>query len=402
MTSRTARLRIKLALLVAALIIAALIPFLNIPTGGLFPSSLNGVGSMQLLSTILVTAAVAITLDLMFGYTGILSMGHALFFALGCYGFVKLADILPLPIAVVGALLLTMIVAFLATGPALRMKGLLGFPMATLALGQLLAIVVSRGYFGTGGEEGLILNSDVIPEFLIGIRNTRNLYWLALALVAVVAALVAWLVRTQFGSVLQAIRENPLRAEYLGYNVFRYRLLATVIASALAGLCGVVYAFVTAGANPGITELEFSLALILMVVLGGRGLIWGAGIGAALYTFLTVRLAELSTSEWVAGLPAALQVPVSEPRFMLGVILVLIVLFMPGGLASLFRRRASSRNGADHPDNSRDATTPKDLKFRVRVGMVRPLPPGGGATMPHPAGDGSRRMTSLRIQGPNR
>src|SRR5690349_20209928 len=132
----------------------------------------------------------------------------------------------------------------------------------------------------------------------------------------------------------------------MGYHVYGYRLLSASLASFLAAGCGVVYSIVMGGANPSIIQVEYSLALMLMVVLGGSGRLWGAALGGALYTYLNLRLDALASSDAVVSLPAWLQVPLAQPNFILGVVLVLVILFVPGGLASILtgrrRIRASS------------------------------------------------------------
>jgi branched-chain amino acid transport system permease protein len=333
----------------------AVLPFLHRSVGGLLPGPVNSPGSLQVLALMLVAASVAMTLDLMFGYTGLASFGHSLYVGFGAYATVILSNNpkLGFAIGVPLAMALSLIVAFVGNAAALRLTGL-GFSMATLAMAQGFSIAVERGFLGSGGEVGVTFARGVLPDALRGVLNTRNAYWLALALAVVVYVVCALLVRTHVGHVWQGIRENPLRTKVIGYNVYAYQLAAATISCTMAAMCGVVFAVVMGGANPGIAGLHYSLAVVLMVVLGGRGVLWGAALGGVLYQFLTLRLPSLSSSDVITGLPEIFQVPLSQPNFFLGVAFILIILFMPGGLASLFTRRwrAASRSRSRDDDGA--------------------------------------------------
>jgi branched-chain amino acid transport system permease protein len=347
----------------ALVVVLAILPLLHRSVGSLLPGPINSPGSLQVLALMLVAAAAAITLDLMFGYTGLMSFGHSLYVGFGCYATVILSNnprfgfALGVPLAMA----LSVVVAIAGNAAALRLTGI-GFSMATLAMAQGFAIAVERGFLGSGGEVGVTFARGVLPDPLRGVMNTRNVYWLALALVVVVYVICSVLVRTHVGHVWQGIRENPLRTKVIGYDVYAYQLASATISCTLAAMCGVVFAIVMGGANPGIAGLHYSLAVVLMVVLGGRGVLWGAALGAVLYQFLTLRLPSLTSSGVVTGLPEFLQVPLSQPNFFLGVAFILIILFMPGGLASIFtrgyRRGASKHSGqSKEDDGGRPAAT---------------------------------------------
>lgn len=339
-------------LLAAALVFAILVPYLHLTFGALLPGPLDSVGSMNLLALMLIAAATAVTLDVVFGYTGLLSLGHGVYFGLGCYTVVMFTNLeaLEFPAAVLLAMVTTLALSVIGNASALKLTGF-GYAMATLALVQLLAIFIERGYAGSGGEVGLTYGFGSLPDAITGLGNTRNIYWLALATLVVVYALARWAVSTEAGSVWQAIRENPLRAQVLGINVYAYRLAAATFGSFLAGLCGIVYSIVMGGANPSIVELTYSLGLILMVVLGGRGVLWGAMLGGLFYTYLNLRLASVATASGMQDLPDVLRVPLTQPKFLLGIVFVLVILFMPGGLASAVtvQRRRRTPNASDTP-----------------------------------------------------
>jgi branched-chain amino acid transport system permease protein len=148
---------------------------------------------------------------------------------------------------------------------------------------------------------------------------------------------------TRLGRVWQAIRENELRVAVMGYNVYLYKLSVAAISGILAGICGIVYAIVLGGADPTVTGLFYSLGLIVMVTLGGKGRIWGALIGGVLYTYLQQRLPVLAGSDSVQSLPKALRIPLSEPQLLLGVVFLLFIFFLPGGLAQLITRMFGKR-----------------------------------------------------------
>ena len=176
------------------------------------------------------------------------------------------------------------------------------------------------------------------------------MYWTAFVLLVLIYAFTKWIMKTQTGRIWQATRENALRVEVLGFNVYVYRLLAAGVASTLASVCGVAYAIVMGGADPSITVILFSLSLILMVVLGGRGLIWGAVIGGVLYSYLDLRMPALSGSQAIADLPAAARIPLEQPQFILGALFVVVIIFLPGGIADGLRRlgdRLSTRQARD-------------------------------------------------------
>jgi branched-chain amino acid transport system permease protein len=335
----------------ALVVLLALAPLTDRHLGGLLPGPINSAGSLQLLALMFVAAATAVTLDVMFGYTGLLSFGHALYFGFGCYSTVILGNGLGFTNGVLLATLLTFLVALVGNAASLRLTGI-GYSMATLALAQALYIGVERGFLGSGGEVGVTYSFGVLPDPFVGIVNTRNVYWLALALLVVVYAVCALAVRSEAGHVWQAIRENDVRTQVLGYHVYGFRLGASMISCTLAGICGAVYSVVTGGANPGIVFLGYSLSLVLMVVLGGRGVLWGAVVGGLLYTYLSQRLSELSDSSTVTDLPEVVRLPLTQPNFILGVLFILIILFLPGGLASIVTKR--SRRPRPRRDADRD------------------------------------------------
>lgn len=326
---------------VAVLVVLAALPYASVPLPGVLPGLVNSPGSMQLLALCLVFGGVALSYDLLFGRTGLLSFGHALFVAAGSYtaALVLAQPGTGLGSALGAAVVVGVVLPLVVGAVALRVSGI-AFAMVTLAFAQAGSILVLRNPGGlTGGEEGLALNRDGLPELLVGVANAPYRYWLALAYLALAWAVVAWLVRSRVGHVWAAARENPERVGVLGLSVYRAQLLAVVAGGLLGTLGGVAHLLVVGGATPSITTAEFTLGLLVMVVLGGAGSRWGAVLGGVLYTYLDNRLLELASSDAVEGLPAVLRVPLSEPTFVLGALFVAVVFFAPGGLVGLVRRR---------------------------------------------------------------
>ncbi|WP_209313786.1 branched-chain amino acid ABC transporter permease [Blastococcus sp. TF02A_35] len=212
-----------------------------------------------------------------------------------------------------------------------------------------------------------------MPDAFVGVLNTVNLYWLALAYLVLVYVVVTWVTGSRAGKVWQAIRENERRVEVLGLQPYRFKLLVFVIAGLLAALGGVTHLLLLGGSTPRTTTSDFTIGLLIMVVLGGAGSRWGAVLGGVLYTYLDNRLTDLANSPTVQDLPGWLQVPLSEPLFLLGTLFILVVFFVPGGIAGLVdrvrERRAGRRPGDGGPAAGRVV---EQLREQVGAGL------GGG------------------------
>jgi branched-chain amino acid transport system permease protein len=321
----------------------ALLPLSSLSLPGLLPGSFASAGTLQVLAICMIFAALALSYDVLIGFTGLLSFGHALYFAFGVYVTAILItrahwDLLPAGMAAVAV---GVVVAVLTGAVSLRVSGI-AFAMVTLAVAQAGSVFVIQDPLNiTGGVEGISLDADRVPDVFIGVVNTRNLYWLALALAAVVYVIVRGVTNSSAGHVWAAIRENEQRVAVLGLRPYLFKLIAFVVGSSLATLCGVVYVVVLGGATDGVTTASFTLSLLVMVILGGSGVRWGAMLGGFVYTLLEQRLGSLAGSDQVAGLPDVLRIPLSQPLFILGVIFILAVLFLPGGFASLLRSSRS-------------------------------------------------------------
>jgi branched-chain amino acid transport system permease protein len=322
------------------LVALALVPKVGADIPKLFNGPINSPGTLQLLALCLVFAGLALTYDLLFGFTGLLSFGHAFYFAVGVYMTAialtkwhwSFAESL-LFVAVVGLVLPVVIGAV-----SLRVGGI-AFAMVTLAVAQVGAVLAIKNPHGwTGGEEGFGTDYTKLPEAFVGVLNTKHLYWLALGYAAAVFVIVRWAVESSPGRIWQAIRENEQRVEVLGLHPHPFKLTAFVLSSFLATAGGVVYLLLGTGPNPEVTSANLTLTLLIMVVLGGAGTKWGAMIGGVLYTYLNNRLGAIGDSSTVQGLPDVLRVPLSQPLFLLGTLFILIVFFAPGGITGLAAR----------------------------------------------------------------
>jgi branched-chain amino acid transport system permease protein len=318
----------------------AFVPAIHHGIPKLFDQPFSSPGTLALLAACMVFGGLALTYDIQFGFTGLLSFGHALYIAVGVY--LSNIAITEWHWQFWQSVLFTMAAAFvlsIALGfVSLRVSGI-AFAMVTLAFAQAGAVLALKDpHHWTHGEEGLGADYTKLPHAFVGILNTKNLYWLALAFLGVVFFLTRWAVESSPGRVWQAIRENEQRVEVLGMRPRAYKLEAFVFSSVLAAAGGIVYMLLFNGSTLGVTQPEFTLTLLLMVVIGGTGTRWGAVLGGILYHYLNDRLTAIGSSSTVQGLPHPLRTPLEEPLFLLGIVFILIVVFLPGGLAGLAAR----------------------------------------------------------------
>ncbi|AXJ10605.1 branched-chain amino acid ABC transporter permease [Arthrobacter sp. PM3] len=332
---------------VAGVLLLVLLPLLNISLPGVLPGPTYTPGSLQLLAMCMLMAAAALTYHLLLGVAGLLSFGHALYFGAGVYGLAIILQNLDIPLlpAMGLTLLIVVVLAHVVGSISLRVSGI-PFAMVTLAFAQAGSVIVGRNPEGrTGGDEGLTLRTDNLPEFLVGVVNTPNLYWLALAVLVAVFAIVTWVQFSRAGHAAAAVRENELRVRVLGLQPYLVKLLVFVVSAVLVCIIGMVFLLLQSGAVPRAMSADLTITLLVMVVLGGVGSRWGAVIGGVFYTLLDQRLTALANSEAVKALPDVLRVPLSEPLFILGTLFVLVVLFLPGGLTGTAERLAQRRGG---------------------------------------------------------
>ncbi len=241
-------------------------------------------------------ALFAVAVDLLLGFTGLLSFGHAVFWGTSAYvaGLIALHSGLPFPVAVLGGALAAAVLAVPIGWLSVRRTGIY-FAMVTLAFAQMVYFVANQWRGVTGGENGL----QGIPRELFGVDLSDPFFFYYAGLPIVLVGLwCAWrIVRSPFGRVLLAVRDNPARARALGYPVERYKLLAFVLSAGLSGLAGGLFAI-----GHGFVSLQevywtTSGQVVMMVVLGGIGTLWGGVIGAGLIVELNDYLATAGFEE---------------------------------------------------------------------------------------------------------
>ena len=374
MSRSTKSLRRFIPLVIGVVLVAfmAVLPMLNLSLPGILPTPTYMPGTLALLSLCMVFAALALSYNLLLGTSGMLSFGHALYFGAGAYGLGIALEHLGVPLwpGVFIALIGGMVIALATGAVSMRVSGI-PFAMVTLAFAQAGSVLVRRNSDITGGEEGLGLNTDLVPDALVGVVNTRNLYWLTLAILVVVYLVALWVDKSRLGHLARATRENEQRVRVLGLSPFTVRLTVFVIAAVLASLAGIAYMLLQSGTVPRAVSADLTITILVMVVLGGLGFRWGAIVGGVLYTLLDQRLTVLAGSEAITGLPDVLRIPLSEPLFLLGALFILVVMFLPGGIAGtvdkLFRRRRRSGRDESPLEEIDDAATQAENPVEVRA-----------------------------------
>lgn len=289
-----------------------------------FPLIANSTGLefyTGLVTKVMIFALAASSLNLILGYGGMVSFGHAAFFGVGAYTSAILTreGVTSAWVIWPTAIVICALLALLIGAICLRTRGVY-FIMITLAFAQMIYFVVVS-FKQYGGEDGLRARR---PEFGLFELDDTTLYYLTLAVLVGTLYATARLVNSRFGRVLQAIRENETRAAAIGYPVYHYQLVAFVIAGAVAGLAGLLMAHYTQYASPNLLAWQQSGHLMMMVILGGVGQFWGGVLGATILLVVEEILQDI-TIYWQLGV---------------GLILLLIVLFAPKGIAGLFWRRS--------------------------------------------------------------
>lgn len=253
-----------------------------------------------LLMKILCFALFACAFNLLIGFTGLLSFGHAAFFGGASYfaGHALKVWGMPTEIGILMGTVFAAVIGLIIGGLAIRRQGIY-FTMITLALAQMLFFVFLQAPF-TGGEDGL----QSIPRgSLLGLLDLKNdivMYYVVLAIVIAAFLFIVRIIHSPFGQVLKAIRENEARAISLGYDVERYKLLAFVISAALAGLAGSTKAVVLGFGT--LTDVHWSMSglVVLMTLVGGLGTLVGPVVGAIVIIALENKLGDFGT--WLASI----------------------------------------------------------------------------------------------------
>jgi branched-chain amino acid transport system permease protein len=306
-----ARVRAYISLPAAIFLVFALIPVLSLLIGETY--------LLSLFARVMIFAIAAVALDLLVGYGGLVSFGHAAFIGLGAYAVGVLAAhgigdaLISLPLA----LLASGLFAYATGAVCLRTKGVY-FIMITLAFGQM-AFFTASSLAPYGGDDGLTIGTRNTVAGLPLFRNEYSFYYVVLAFLVGVSLLCRSIVASRFGRVLRGARQNPARMAAIGFEVYRFQHAAYVVAGMLGGLAGFLLANATEFVSPAYMSWQRSGELLIMVILGGMGSLHGAIVGATAYLLL---------EEWLSGLT-------EHWKVIFGPLLVAVAVFARGGLLGL-------------------------------------------------------------------
>jgi branched-chain amino acid transport system permease protein len=316
------------AILAAILFALAFAPFL-------FP----GTRALDVAAKVCVFVLLVASYDLLLGYTGIVSFAHTMFFGIGGYGVaiaLSKMDVgwTAVALGTLAALVLSLALSFVIGLFSLRVKAIF-FAMITLAVASFFAILASQLSGLTGGEDGLTFR---VPELL---RSRIAAYYVVFGAALLLFLVLLRVVNSPFGRVLLSIRENEFRAEALGYRTVIYRTLANCLGALVATLAGVLYALWLRYNGPN-TTLDFGIMIdiLLMVVIGGMGTMYGAVIGAAIFVVAQnyLQAGMKVVSEALKGVPLLPEL-FHPDRWLLwlGILFVLSVYYFPRGIVGQLR-----------------------------------------------------------------
>ena len=308
------------------------LPYVVVGLLALFPM-VESTFYLQLLTKVLIMAIFAMSLDLLVGYTGLVSFGHAACFGLAGYALALMAPpyetvslwwTFPASIAVCA--LFALITGMLV----LRTRGIY-FIMVTLAFAQMLFFIFHDTKIG-GGSDGIYIYAKPTMKLgemeLVNLEKLENFYWLALLSMAATYMLLHRVLGSSFGRALQGIKVNEHRMRALGFPVFRYQLASFTLSGALAGIAGYLAAVQYGFVNPEILSWHQSGAVLMMVILGGMGSLYGAVIGS--FAFILLQEA-LSNQAWFGAWAKHWQLA-------MGLLIMLVALYLPQGLAGLMQK----------------------------------------------------------------
>jgi branched-chain amino acid transport system permease protein len=282
--------------------------------------------AMTLLTEVLILGLLAMSLDLMVGYTRLISFGHAAAYGLGAYasGNLLLHTSLSLPVAVLAASVFAGVVAIGVAWVCTLAKGI-SFAMLTLAFAQLLYAIAFKWTAVTGASDGLAgIPRRAGPFGITAFETKDGYYYLVLACLLGAYLFCRSLVRSPFGAVLRGIRENEAKTLSLGYNTRLYKIGVVAISFALGGLAGALYSPFAGFANTDLLFWLFSGQILIMVIVGGQGTLVGPILGAAFY-LLMEQVLSAYTDSWA---------------LFFGLIFIGFVMFAPDGILGLLTRRA--------------------------------------------------------------
>lgn len=301
----------------------------------LFPFVVKNRFYISLLNEMLIYGLLAMSLDVLLGYTGLLSFMHNAYLGLGAYiSGLFLLHLYPssLWLAMVAGVLGTLLLAFPVGWVQVRTGGL-AFALLTLAFGMMFFTIAWKWYKVTGGDDGLM----GVPHPDIGFAGTTlgatgdpvAMYLVTLGTV-LTAFLFTWrVIHSPFGAVLEAVRENEERASFVGINVRRYKMLGWMLACGLAGLSGVLFVLYKGYIGPTTMGAFAGAGVLMMVLLGGMGSLWGPFAGAAIFIFMQDYISTM-TEHW---------------ELFVGLVVIVLVIFMPRGFVGIVERLFASGKG---------------------------------------------------------
>jgi branched-chain amino acid transport system permease protein len=280
--------------------------------------SFLGIASVSLLTKILVFALLAMSLDLVFGYAGLWSLGHAAIFGAGAYTagiLMTRYGITSLWLVSPASALVAALVAAIFALIALRVSAVY-FLLLTFALGQLVYGVCMKWYTMTGGQDGI----SGVPYPDLGFSfsfSSISIYYFTLIVVAICAFVLYLVIKSPFGHSLQGIRENEARMQHLGYNTWLYKYISFVVSGLFAGVAGVLYIYSYGHIAPASIGFMSSGIVMLMVLIGGSGTLWGSVIGSAVLESLEHFASIFIPGRW---------------PLILGASFIAVVVFLRGGI----------------------------------------------------------------------
>lgn len=274
---------------------------------------------LAMMTRVMIFAIAALALDFLIGYGALVSFGHAAFIGIGAYAVGILAShgIGDALIALPAALIASGLFAWLTGIVCLRTKGVY-FIMITLAFGQM-AFFTASSLAPYGGDDGMTIHARSTIAGFAALDHERSFYYIVLLCLLLSYLLCRRIVNSRFGRVFRGAKENPTRMATIGFEVYRFQLAGYVIAGMIGGLSGFLLANATNFVSPAYMSWQRSGELLIMVILGGAGTLHGAIVGAAAF---------LLTEEWLSDLT-------EQWKMIFGPLLVLAVLFAPGGLGGL-------------------------------------------------------------------
>jgi branched-chain amino acid transport system permease protein len=278
---------------------------------------------LNMLTEIILFALYAVSYNLLLGYGGLLSFGHAMFFGTGAFSVaVALTHIPGLSMwsAILLAVLMTTLVGFVAGSLLLRHKGAY-FALLTLAFNSLFYAVATKWHSVTGGDDGLSITRPALDFGLTTVKmaSISNFYYFTLFVVGAAILFCWYFTQTAMGQTVLLMRENEERMKFLGYNTHISRLILFTFTGAVAGLAGAFYTLHFQFVSISAISVDMTTTVLLMTFVGGAGTFWGPILGAFVYIILQNYLSDL-TDRW--------------PLFM-GLIFIFMVLVVPGGLSQI-------------------------------------------------------------------